>query len=198
MTTNEGNMQDRPVQRHYWLREDFDELISVIPGADLPMRGDRDASCSLVYPKSTKGAAAELKLRGLQCDEAMLARLVDEGVVEPDRGQSLVSDQEGNVGTVPSERLLMWSREAIDAAAEWLYDHERWTSWTHFCWVANLSYGQAVKAHRVACIKHRLGFHVGFDVPGLVTVIEPHKEEGGYARVRFYPRDVKLQPKEDA
>lgn len=197
MTTNEPTMQDQPAKAHYWLREDFDELIGVIPGADLPMRGDRDASCSLVYPKSTKGAAAELKLRGLQCDESLLARLVDEGVVEPERGHSLVSDQQGNVGTVPSERLIMWSKKAIDAAAEWLYDNEHWGSWTHFCWVANLRYGQAVKAHRVTCIKYGLGFHVGFDVPGLVTVIEPAREEDGYARIAFHPMGTKLEPKHE-
>lgn len=197
MAMNDGNVNGGPGKRHYWVREDFDELIGVIPGADIPMRSDHDASCSLVYPKSTKGAAAELKLRGLECDEALLAKLVDEGVIEPDRGQSIVTDQQGNVGTVPSERLVLWTKQNIDAAAEWLYDNDRWTSWTHFCWVSNLRYGQAVKAHRVTCIKYDLGFHVGFDVPGLVTVIEPARDQGGYARVQFHPMGTRLEPKQE-
>jgi hypothetical protein len=195
-TQNEGKTTEQKARRHYWLREDFDELIAVIPSADVPMPGDRDASCSLVYPKSTQGAAAELKLRGLTCDEALLTRLAVEGVTNPDRGHSLVTDKEGNAGTVPSDSILSWSKEAIDRAAEWLYDNEHWDSWTHFCWVANLRFGQAVKAHRVACVKYGLGFSLSFDVPGLVTVIEPSPQSQDCAHIRFFRMGTKLVSQE--
>jgi len=186
----------RGTKRHYWLREDFDELIGVIPGADMPMASDRDASCSLVYPKSTQGAAAELKLRGLKCDGHLLQELVDKGIVNPGRGQALMADEKGNAMYGPSDHVLFWGKEHIDAAAEWLYENEHWDSWAHFCWVANLRFGQAVKAHRVACVRHRLGFHLSFDVPGLVTVIEPAKDGDGYARIQFFPAGTKLETRE--
>ena len=140
---------------------------------------------------------AKLRLRGLTCDEALLAKLADEGIVNPKRGESLKADDEGNATFEPSAVILDWSKDDIDAAAEWLYENEYWNSWTHFCWVANLRYGQAVKAHRVTCARYQLGFSLGFDVLGLVTVIKPHKEEGDYARVQFYPHGTVVEPKEE-
>jgi len=195
MTQSEDkSLTQQKSHRHYWLREDFDELIGVIPGADMPMAGDRKASCSLVYPKWTEGAVAELKLRGLDCNGAMLLTLAEKGIVNPQRGTSVVSDDKGNVSTVPSDRVMMWSKADIDAAAEYLYDNDFWGHWTHFCWVANVRYGQAVKAHRVACLKYGLGFSLGFDVPGLVTVIEPAADAGAnYAHIYFYQAGTKLK-----
>lgn len=180
-------------KRHYWLRSDFDELMGLLPGGDLARPGSRDSSMSLVYPKSTKGAAAELKLRGLECDESVLAQLVEQGVIEPERGRALVSDQQGNVGTVPSERLVLWTKENIDDAAEWLYDNDRWSHWTHFCWVSNLRYGQAVKAHRYMSARYDLGFTTSFDALGVVTVVEPSEDPDDYARVQFYPKGAKVE-----
>jgi len=196
MSTQSNGMPvtEKKELRHYWLREDFDELIGVIPGADMPMAGDRDASCSLVYPKSTQGAVAELKLRGIACDGEKLLDIVAEGIVKPEAGTSLVTDAAGNVGTEPSTRILYWSKEDIDAAAEYLYGEGCWGSWTHFCWVTNLRFGQAVKAHRVACVKYGLGFALSFDVPGFVTVIDPAEDATvNYARIRFYPMGTKLE-----
>jgi len=183
-------------RRHYWLREDFDELISVIPGSDLPVGGGGSTSCSLVYPKLTGGAVAELKLRGLSCNAEMLVHLAEKGIVSPQASKSTVADGKSEVGTAPSTRgeLLSWSKADIDAAAEYLYENDFWDSWTHFCWVGNLRYGQAVKAHRVACLKYDKGFSVGFDVPGFVTVIEPAADASvDYARIRFLPGGTKLE-----
>lgn len=179
-------------KRHYWLREDFDELMGLLPGNDLALPGSADSSISLAYPKSLKGAAAELKLRGLKCDEADLALLADNGIVTPQRGRSLASDDQGNVDMVPSAKVMFWAKENIDAAAEWLYENEHWDSWTHFCWVANLRFGQAVRAHRYMCARHNLGFTTSFDALGVVTVIEAPEDSNEYARVRFYPRGTKV------
>jgi len=194
MTSENVTRTQGTSRKHYWLREDFEEMMRVIPEIDRRDSGSEDASCTLAYPKSTRGAVGELRLRGLTCDGDLLVKLVDDGVVDPGRGHSLVTDKEGNVGMVPSTRLLMWDRKDIDAAAEWLYENERWGSWTHFCWVSNLRYGQAVKAHRVACVKYGLGFTLSFDVPGLLTVIEPSPECADYAYIRFYPMGTKLVP----
>jgi len=180
-------------KRHYWLREDFDELMALLPGNDMALPGSSDSSMSLIYPKSIKGAVGELKLRGLDCDEALLAKLADEGVIEPNRGRSIVTDQQGNVGTVPSERLVLWTKQNIDTAAQWLYDNEHWNSWTHFCWVSNLQYGQAVRAHRYMCARHSLGWVTSFDAMGVVTMIEPPENPNDYARVRFYPKGTKVE-----
>jgi len=198
------NMQNETTQapnhkelRHYWLREDFDELIGVIPGADVPLPGDKDSSSSLVYPKSTKGAVAELKLRGIDCNGAMLQRLADDGIVKPECGTSVVTDDEGDIKTEASSRILYWGSQDIDAAAEYLYNEGCWGRWTHFCWVANLRFGQAVKAHRVTCVNHGLGFHLSFDIPGFVTLIEPAEDAtADFARIRFYPNGTKLVPQE--
>lgn len=186
--------KQQTVRRHYWLREDFDELIGVIPGADMALGNDRDASASLVYPKSLKGAVAELKLRGIDCDAATLQDLVANGVVKPKRGTSMSFDKDGKTPVFnESESIQFWSKEDIDRAAEHLYDEGRWGHWTHFCWVSNLRFGQAVKAHRVACIRHNLGFHVSFDVLGLVTVIDPSPNCEDYARIRFFPMGTRLE-----
>ena len=185
-------------RRHYWLREDFDHLMGLLPGAGLALPGSSTSGASLTYPKHTEGAAAELKLRGLECDGFLLQQLADEGIIKPGRGHSLVSDNEGNVRTVPSSRILYWSKEDIDAAAEHLYLQGRWCPWTSFCLVGNLRFGQAVKAHRVAAARYGLGFTYGFDPIGLVTVIEPPAEGEEYAFVRFYPKGTKLAPEEKA
>ncbi|MBN2583969.1 MAG: hypothetical protein JXL80_12960 [Planctomycetes bacterium] len=183
MTENGNKVAERKARGHYFLREDFEELMGVIPNIDVPTGGDALASCSLVYPKHTAGAVAELKLRGLTCDGELLVKLVEEGIVSP----KLMAGSKG---------IHLWDRGDIDAAAEWLYENEHWDSWTHFCWVSNLRFGQAVKAHRVACVKYGLGFALSFDVPGLVTVIEPSPECADYARIRFFPMGTKLGPQE--
>lgn len=174
---------EHQTKRHYWLRDDFEELIRVIPGADFPMPNDANSSSSLVYPKHTKGAVAELKLRGLRCDGALLTRLAEDGIVNPKP-------------MAGSEHILLWDRADIDAAADWLYDNEHWDSWTHFCWASNVRFGQAVKAHRVACARYGLGFNLSFDVLGLVTVIEPATDPDDFAWIRFYPTGTKVEAKE--
>jgi len=198
MHTASPNASAAAGNRHYWLREDFDHLMGLLPGTDAAQPDSSRSPISLVYPKLTQGAAAELKLRGFKCDVALLERLAEEGVVNPTRGQSVVSDNQGNVGTVPSERVMYWSKEGIDAAAEHLYeDDANWNSWLHFCWVGNLRYGQVAKAYRVATARYDLGFSPGWDVPGLVTVIEPPEEGEQYAYLRFLARGTKVAPEDD-
>lgn len=171
------------MKKHYWLREDFDALMELLPGAGMGLPGANKSGMSLFYPKHIEGAVAELKLRGLEVDGYGLQKLVDEGVVNPKR-------MEG------SDTMTLWSKEDIDAAAEYLYENDQWSPWTHFCYVANIRFGQAVKAHRVAAARFGLGFTLGFDLPGLVSVIEPGEEPDGYAWIKFFPRNTKLQPQE--
>lgn len=180
MTTE---VEKRPGKRHYWLREDFDHLMGLLPAADHQFPGDRQSSSSLAYPKYTEGAFRELRLRGLVCDGELIEQLAVEGVVKPQK-------------MAGSESILQWSKEDIDAAAEWLDENERWSSWTHFCWVCNLRYGQCVKAFRVAAARYGLPFSMGFDPLGLVSLVEPAENPDEYAFVRFFPKGMKLEPQE--
>ena len=198
MTTSSERPAVETQKRHYWLREDFDHLIGLLPGGDFRFAGDADRSATLAYPKSTEGAFRELRLRGLKCDAEILERLAEQRIVNPQRGNALVSDGKGNAEYVPSTQLLMWDKEAIDAAAEWLYDNEHWSSWTHYCWVTNLRFGQAVKAYRVAAARYGLPFSIGFDPLGLVSVVEPAATADDYAWVRFFPKGTKVEPQEAA
>lgn len=181
--------------RHYWLREDFDHLMSLIGAEDFPVLTGQNSGTALVYPKTTEGAVMELRTRGLKCDRVLLTKLVEDGILNPRRGHLLTSDDHGEVKFQPiSTRILYWDKEAIDYAAEWLYQHDYWESWTHFCWVANLRFGQAVKAHRVACARYGLGFHTAFDIPGFLTIIEPTQDATlNYATVSFYPDTMKAE-----
>lgn len=191
------NTKSESAQRkHYWLRPDFVEAMRLIPDNDRPTPGSSNCSLSLAYPKTSTGAVAELKLRGLKCDEADLADLITKGIVTPRRGESMVCDEKGNVDFVPSSKIAYWSADDIDAAAEWLYEHERWNPWTHYCWVSNLRFGQAVRAYRYMRARYNMGFTTGFDALGLVTVIEPPEDSADYARVRFYPAGTKVQVQE--
>lgn len=169
-------------RHHYWLREDFDHLMGVLPAADHEFPNDRNTSSSLFYPKTTEGAFRELRLRGLQCDEATLLRLVEQQVVTP----------------AGEPAALQWSKHDIDAAAERLYENGDRNPWTQFCWVGNLRYGQCVKAYRVASARFGLPFSMDFDPLGLVTVIEPASSPDEYARVRFFPKGTILEPQEDS
>lgn len=182
------NTEHRP-KRHYWVREDFDHLMDLVSKVErkaieaglaekYEFPGERSSSASLTYPKTTEGAYKELRLRGLKCDASTLVALVERGVVRP-AGE-------------PSS--LEWSKEDIDAAAEWLYENSHWDSWTHFCWVCNLRFGQCVKAYRVAAARFGWGFSLSFDPLGRVFVVEPAEEPDGYAFIRFYPQDAKLEP----
>ena len=175
-------------RRHYWLREDFDHLMGLLPGKDHEFPNDRNSSSSLFYPKSTEGAFRELRLRGFDCDGMDLWKLAANEVVHP-AGASPVMTWTGT-------DYLEWSKEDIDAAAEWLYEHGKWNSWTHFCWVSNLRYGQCVKARRVAAARYGIGFAMSFDVLGLVTVIEPPENPDDYAFVRFFPKGMEVEPVE--
>jgi hypothetical protein len=180
---------EKQEKRHYWLREDFDRLMDLLPAADremllqmgasLDFPGDRSRSTSLVYPKTIEGAFRELRMRGLKCDAADLMHLVEQRIVQP-AGE--LSD-------------LQWGKEDIDAAALWLYENERWDSWTHFCWVCNLRFGQCVQAYRVAAARFGWGFSQSFDPLGRVTVIEPPDDPDDYARIRFFPKGAKVEPK---
>lgn len=182
---------EKRVKRHYWLREDFDRLMDLLPAADrdtlkallpggLEFPGERSSSSSLVYPKTIEGAFRELRLRGLECVAADLMHLVEQKIVRP--GGELSN--------------LEWSKEDIDAAAEWLDENQRWGSWTHFCYVCNLSFGQCVQAYRVAAARFGWGFSQSFDPLGRVTLIDPPIDPDDYARVRFYPKGTKVEPKE--
>jgi hypothetical protein len=178
-------IDEKPVQsdgkkQHYWLREDFDHLMGLLPAADHEFPGDRKSSTSLTYPKNIEGAFRELRFRGLQCDASTLMQLIEQKVVRP-------------AGELSA---LEWSKEDIDAAAEWLYEHGRWGSWTHFCWVCNLRYGQCIKAYRVAVARYGLPFTLSFDPLGLVTVVEPAENPDDYAYVRFFPKGVAVEPQE--
>jgi hypothetical protein len=168
---------------HYWLRRDFDNLMGLLPGAEIALPNGNRLGHTLQYPKHVEGAIAELKLRGLECDAATLESLVAEGVVNPERMPE-------------SDGIKMWSKDDIDAAAEYLYDHDKWSPWTAFCFVSNIRFGQAVKAYRVAAARYNLGFTLNFDLPGLVTVIEPGDSPDDYAWITFYPGDTKLRPRE--
>lgn len=169
------------MKKHYWLREDFDNLMGLLPGADVQLPGGNKLGHSLQYPKYTEGAIAELKLRGLLADQKVLDRMVAEGIAHP-------QTMSGSAG------ILLWSKEDIDAVAEYLYENDQWSSWTHFCFVSNIRYGQAVKAYRVAAARYGLGFTLSFDLPGLVTVIEPGQTGNDYAWIAFYPGNAKLKP----
>ena len=180
-SVSENSTRTESDKRHYWLREDFDHLMGLLPAANREMPGDRSSSSSLAYPKYTEGAMRELRLRGLDCDGGLLERLADEGLVQP----TLMAGSEG---------IRQWTKEDIDAAAEWLYNNERWSSWTHYCWVSNLRYGQCVKAFRVAAARFGLPFSLGFDPLGLVTVIEPAEDPDDYAYVQFFPKGTQVEP----
>lgn len=178
-------------KRHYWVREDFDQLMGQLPGADdedwWARPEARSSSMSLVYPKTTEGAFRELRLRGLYVDGIYLWQLAQRGIVQP-RGARPCMTWTGEDG-------LEWSKEDIDQAAEWIYanDETKWSSWTHFCWVGNLSFGQCAQAARVAAARYGLGLSVGWDVLGLVVVIEPASDPDDYARIRLLPKDTEIK-----
>ncbi len=174
---------------HYWLREDFDDLMDLVSQVEraalqaglagkYKLPGEHACGAVLAYPKTTAGAYRELRLRGLTCDVPMLVGLVGQGVVRP-AGE-------------PSN--LQWSKHDIDAAAEWLYEEGHWDSWTHFCWVCNLRFGQCVKAYRVAAARFGWEFSLSWDLAGRVFVAEPAEEPDAYAFIRFYPQDARLKP----
>jgi hypothetical protein len=171
-------------KRHCWLREDFDCLMAPVSSAwewaakvgRCPDK--RSAGAALTYPKTTEGALRELRLRGLKCDAVTLLGLVERGVVRP-------------AGEPPD---LQWTKDDIDTAAEWLYEKGHWDSWTHFCWVCNLRFGQCVKAYRVAAARFGWGFSLSFDLLGCVSVIDPPEEPDGYAFIRFFPTETKVAP----
>lgn len=168
------------MKKHYWLREDFDTLMGLLPGAEIILPHGNTLGHTLQYPKHVDGAIAELKLRGLLADRKAMEMMVAEGIVRP----FLMSDSAG---------ITLWDKEDIDATADYLYENDRWSSWTHFCYVSNIRFGQAVKAYRVAAARYNLGFSLNFDLPGLVTVIEPGQTPDDYAWVAFYPGDAKLK-----
>lgn len=177
-------------KRHYWVREDFDLLMDLLPDQDREHPGDRDSSSSLVYPKSTEGAFRELRYRGLFVDGIYLWKLVEKGIVQPEGGRPGI--------TWTGRDFLNWRKEDIDAAAEWIYanDPQAWSSWTHYCWVNNLSYGQCVRAYRVAIARYNLPFSCNFEPMAVVSAIELAEHPDDYARVTFYPRGTKLAPAE--
>jgi len=186
---------DKRALRHYWLRQDFDEAMSLIPGNVIPSTIAADISISLTYPKSVKGAVAELNLRGLMCNEADMESMVKAGIVTPRHDESPACDERGNANFVPSTMITYWTEADVDTAAEWLYKHERWTPGTCFCVRSNLRYGQAVLAHRYMCARYNKGFSAGFAVIGLLTLIEPADDSVDYARVRFYPKGTPFEVK---
>jgi hypothetical protein len=182
-------------RRHYWLREDFEELVSAIPEAGRLDAGDKAASVSLVYPKDTTAVAAELQFRGLRGSPCQLFELVARRVVNPGGIGSGKMDEEKMArlrGPASNPPVLHWDRPDVDAAAEWFDKRRYWTTWTHFCCMANLRFGQAVDAYRAFCTANGKGFQLGIDLRGMVTAIEPDPAGEGYAHVRFFPAGTRL------
>jgi hypothetical protein len=164
--------------------------MGLLPASDHESPGSRKSSTSLTYPKNTEGAFRELRMRGLHVDGIYLWQLAEKGMVRPTGARPDM--------TWTGEDYLEWSQEDIDAAAEWIHENDqtKWSSWTHFCWVCNLRYGQCVKAFRVAAARYGLPFSMGFDPLGLVTVVEPAHTPDEYAYVRFFPKGTKVEPQE--
>jgi len=190
---NSETTNTTPAHRHYWLREDFDHLMGLLPSAELGTPGANTSGMSLFYPKHTEGAVAELRIRGLKCDGELLTQLAEQGIVKPGRGHSMVTTEDGQVTTMPSSRILYWSKEDIDAAAEYLDGQHAWLPSAGFCFAGNLRFGQVVKAYRVAAARFGLAFCTNFDLTQVVTVIEPGEGDDEYAWVRFLPKGTKLE-----
>jgi hypothetical protein len=148
----------------------FNQMVQTMPlYCDLD---DKDAGYSLAYPKSFTGAVGELQHRGLDCPRSLLMKLVEDRVVIP-RGRG--DNQE-------------WSEEDIDEAAEWLRAYGHLNAWGHFCEVANVEFGQAVKAYRDAVSRYGLMENVTFEPLGVTVVVKPASDAiTGYATVEFYP-----------
>lgn len=162
------------MKRHYWLRESFTHLVGltadVTPDRLWAQGGEQ--GYSMVYPKTTLGACRELQVRGLDASVPALNYLIRRGLVRPAR----------------TGRNYEWFPEQIDWAAEYFNHRQEWTATTQFCRMANLEFGQVVRAYRVAAARYDLRFQVDFEVRHVVTVIEPASEPTAFARVRFYPR----------
>lgn len=161
-----------PMKRHYWLRDSFTHLVSltieVTPGR-LWANG-AEQGYSLVYPKTTLGACRELQLRGLNASVPALNYLIRRGLVRPPR----------------TGRNYEWLPDQIDWAAEHFHQREEWTATTQFCRVADLEFGQVVKAYRVAAARYGLPFCLDFELRNVVAVIEPASAPTAFARVRFH------------
>lgn len=168
------------VKRHYWLRDDFDHLMELLPAGHRE-QGDW-AGSSLSYPKTTKGACRELRLRGLDASVPVLNYLIKQGTVAPER----------------TGRNYHWHRSNIDLVAEELNAQEIWTAQTYFCRAANLNFGQCVKAFCVAAARFGLEFSPTVNPAELVVIIEPGPVPMDYATIRFLPAGTPLQVAEAA
>ena len=167
------------MKRHYWLRESFTYLVSLmmeVTPTRLWADGHRNG-LSIVYPKTTLGASRELHVRGLDTTVPALEYLIRRKLVRPLR----------------TGRNYQWEPEHIDQAAEYFDQHRNWAATTHFCRVANLEFGQVVSAYRVAAARDNIPLSTNFDLQYLTTVIEPTAEPGGFARVQFYPRGTTFE-----
>ena len=172
-------------KRHYLLREDYDQLMELPGNTKLDPEQAKRSSRALYYPKNTEGAFRELRFRGLDVDGIKLWQLATEGIVHPEGalpGMTWTGDDN-----------LEWSKEDIDQAAKWLYEHHHWNSWTHFCWVCNLRFGQCIKAHRLAAARYGWGWSGGFDVIGKNFYVERAENPDEYAFIRFLPEDFDFE-----
>ncbi len=176
-------------KRHYLLREDFDELMKFAGDAVPDPTPRPNSGSSFDYPKNTEGAFRELRIRGLEVDGLKLWQMAKDGIVSPQGARSAM--------TWTGEDWLEWSKEDIDQAAEWLYEHERWNPWTHFCWLCNLRFAQCVKAHRLAAARYGWGWSSGFDVLGRNFYVERAKDPNEYAFIRFLPDDFDFDAMEE-
>ncbi|MBX3452498.1 MAG: hypothetical protein KF777_23305 [Planctomycetaceae bacterium] len=165
-----------PTKRHYWLRDSFTHLVGlaveVTPGrlwANGAEQGD-----SIDYPKTTLGACRELQIRGLNASVPALNYLIRRGLVQPTR----------------TGRNYEWFPKQIDWAAEYFNQRQVWTATTQFCRMADLEFGQVVKAYRVAAARFSLPFSPDFEVRNVVAVIEPASAPAAFAQVWFYSRST--------
>lgn len=171
--------QELVMKRYYWLRDSFAHLVNLTPRADLPEETAAvpDRGYSLAYPKSTLGACRELQVRGLDVSVAALDDLTHRELVQPMcRGLN-----------------HEWSADQIDFAAEYFDDAKSWMTTTHFCRMADLEFGQAAKAYRVAAARFGLPFRMDFELRNLVAVVEPASEPTAYGWVSFHPRGTSLR-----
>ena len=93
------------------------------------------------YPRRTESALSELRQRGYDANLAILEFLIRSGVVSP----------EG-----PNEKSLLWTKDEIDAVADYLEQQELWTTGCIASHYFGVPYWEFVILHALGD-DHRLG-----------------------------------------